>query len=194
MKKIITQEERVKLNKRNQLFMGIILMLLMIFSTIAFAFSNFERTNYQEKIKYNDMEFVKDSNGYWAFEINGNKFYSLYNPHEISSIKFSSDKKIEDYSNQPLYFVGEIGEGFSELYRVLSNYALRISNACLDKNCKENYPLKNCDSDNIIIIEEVKKDEEEIIINDKKCVFIKAKKENEGKYADAYLFSLLRIT
>ncbi|MEK6914194.1 MAG: hypothetical protein AABW83_00940 [Nanoarchaeota archaeon] len=197
MKKIINYEERKKIAKRNQLIVGILLIFLMIFSTIGFAFNFNGNENDTEKIKYKDIEFVRDVNGYWTFNFNSNKFYTLYNPQEVSDIQFSTSENIEKYNNKPLYFVGNVGDGFSELYRSLDNYALRISNACLDKECKENYPIKNCDSDNIIIIRNIIEIEDmnikEEIISEKNCVYITVKKENEAKYADAYLFSLLDI-
>lgn len=192
MKKIISYEEKERKTKINQIIIGLLLISLMIFSTIGFAFSfnnNDNRNN--EKIEYNGIEFVRDVNGYWNFELNGNKFYTLYNPEEISDIKISVNKKLEDYNNKPLYFVGDVGEGFSELYKFLSSYAIRIGNACLEKNCKYDYPIKSCDNDNIIIIEKVENDES--IIIQKNCVYIKTKDINEAKYADAYIFNLLGI-
>lgn len=192
MKKIISYEEKEKTTKRNQLIIGMLLIFLMIFSTVGFAFNFDLNKEDTEKIKYKNVEFVRDINsGYWSFDLNGNKFYTLYNPEEIAEIQISTNENIEKYKNKPLYFVGEVGEGFSELYRALSNYAFRIGNACLDKECKENYPIKNCDSDNIIIIEKVDVNEE--IVYEKNCVYIKAKDVNEARYADAYLFSLLGI-
>lgn len=191
MKKIISYEEKEKKTKINQIIIGLLLILLMIFSTIGFAFSFKEEKNNQEKIEYDNVEFIRDSSGYWMFELDGNKFYTVYNPQEISDIKISINKKIDDYNNKPLYFVGEVGEGFSELYRSLSNYAVRIGNACLENNCKNDYPIKSCDNDNIIIIEKVEK--EEGIIIQKNCVYIKTKDINEAKYADAYIFNLFGI-
>lgn len=191
MKKIISQEKKEKKTKINQTIIGLLLILLMIFSTIGFAFSFNQEENNQEKIEYNNIEFIRDSSGYWTFEADGNKFYTIYNPVEISDIKISTNKKIGDYNNKPLYFVGE---GFSELYKFLSNYAVRIGNACLDKNCKDDYPIKSCDNDNIIIIEEVLDvNGKEEIVEYKNCVYIKTKNINEAKYADAYIFNLLEI-
>ena len=198
MKRIISNEDRERVNRRNQLIVGIILILLMLFSTVGFAFSFGISGNAVEEIEYNGIEFSRDVNtGYWNFNVGNNDFFTVYNPEEVQDIKFVNHKTIQNYAGKPLYFIGEAGDGFAELYRAISNFALRIGGACLDEECKEDYPIKNCEIDNVIIIEEVIDNVEdnikEGITTKNNCVYIRAKPENLVKYADAYLFNLLGI-
>ena len=204
MKRIISNEDREKINRRNQLIVGIILILLMLFSTVGFAFSFGISGSAVEEIEYNGVEFSRDINaGYWNFNIDNNDFFTVYNPEEVQDIKFVNHKTIQNYAGKPLYFIGDAGDGFAELYRAISNFALRIGGACLDEECKEDYPIKDCEIDNVIIIEEIidlenvveseeSNIEEGITIEDN-CVYIRAKPENLVKYTDAYLFNLLDI-
>ena len=127
----------------------------------------------------------------------GNDFFTVYNPEEVQDIKFVNPKTIRNYAGKPLYFIGEAGDGFAELYRAISNFALRIGGACLDEGCEEDYPIKNCEIDNVIIInaaiENVEYKIEEAVTTQNNTDYIRAKPENLVKYADAYLFNLLGI-
>lgn len=192
MRKIITQEERDRKTRKNQIIVGLMLIGLMIFSTLGFAFSNNITTNNSQKVKYNSIEFTQES-GYWTFYLDDLQFATLYNPEEIKYISFNSFSKIQDYTGKPLYFVGEDGEHFSEIERNLANrFVSRINEACINnKECKGDFPVKDCSIDNIIIFKEAE-DKEEIYQEDK-CIFIISKGDNQGKYADAFLFKILGI-
>jgi len=200
MRKIISKEEKDKKTRRNQLIIGGILILIMIFGYGAISLNNKGDTTEEDRIKYNGIDFIKDNSGYWYFEIQGQQFIIINNPENISKINFLSILNLNDYSNKPLYFVGDIGEGSSEISRnLIDRFVLRIQQACLDeKECKGNFPIKNCSSDNIIIFKEIsgnetEDNETETMYQEENCVFIFAQYENQSKYADKFLFNLLGI-
>ena len=200
MKKIISNEDKEKTTKRNQLIMGLILILIMIFSSVGFAFSSKLTGNVVEEIEINGVDFSRDANtGYWTFKVNGNEFNTVYSPEEVADIEFVNSKTINDYARKPLYFLGEAGGDFAELYRALSQYTLRVGGACLDDKCEQDYPIKNCSVDNVVIIENIVGEDGEIskleegITTDDNCVYIRAKPENLIRYIDAYLFDLLGL-
>ena len=197
MRSIISNVDKEKVARRNKLIFGLFLILIMLFSTIGFAF-NFRLTgNVVEDLEYNGIEFLRDqSTGYWTFNLNGNDYFSVYSPEEVADISFLNFRSVNDYANKPVYFVGEAGDGFAEIYRVLTNYVSRVGGACLDEECEEDYPLKDCSVDNVIIIEEVLSTEEgavEGITSEGNCVYIRAKPENLVRYADVYMYDLLGI-
>ena len=101
MRKIITQEEKGKKIKRNQLILGIVLIGLMVLSSLSFAFINNTTSNINEKIEYKGIKFVTDENGYWNFNIQGTNFLTKYNPKETEDISFLNYKSINEYSNKP---------------------------------------------------------------------------------------------
>jgi len=194
MKALISQEVKDKKVKRNHLIMGLILILLMVFSTLGFAFGNRINSNSVEEIEYNGIKFVRNLNtGYWSFNIQGFDFITSYNPTETQDINFLNYQTINNYANKPLYFVGESGEHFSELDRNLRDrFVLRINAACLDDECEGDFPVKDCSQDNIIIVKEAV-DGEEKIYQEENCIYIIASYQNQVRYADAYLFDLLGI-
>ncbi len=195
MKKILSNEDRERVARRNQLIVGVVLILLMLFSTIGFAF-NFRLTgNVVEEIEHNGVEFARDPNtGYWVFNLNGNDYFAIYSPEEVADINFVTGKSVNNYANRPVYFVGEAGDGFAEIYRVLTNYVSRVGGACLDEECEEDYPLKDCNVDNVIVIEEVLDVEgQESITSEGNCVYIKAKPANLVRYSDAFVYDLLGL-
>jgi len=63
----------------------------------------------------------------------------------------------------------------------------KISFACLDENCTEDWPVKNCTS-NLIVIEESDKDS---VTEQENCVFISANDTIKG--ADTFLYRILGI-
>jgi len=201
MRKIISKQEKDKKTKRNQLIIGGALILIMIFSTLGYALSGRGDDKTKEnKIDYNGIEFIKDNSEYWYFKIQEQQFITRNNPEEISDINFLSYLTLNDYSNKPLYFVGDIGEGSSEIARnLIDRYVLRIQQACLDKeDCEGNFPIKNCSVDNLIIFKEIlnnktESKEMETMYQEENCVFIYSQYKNQTKYADKFLFSLLEI-
>jgi len=192
MRKILTQEKKDKKTRRNQLIIGAILIGVMIFGTLGYAFSGREDQN-AEKIDYNGVRFVKDSSEYWSFNIQGYDFITKYNPEEIENITFVSYSSINSYINKPLYIVSNFNEPNFEISRNLNTCVLRVQNACIPKdNCTGNLPIKNCSADNIVVIYE-SKNESESIYQEGNCVFIIADPINQIKYADAFLFKVLGV-
>jgi len=182
MRKIISKEDKEKKDKKNQLIIGSILMFILIFGTIGYAFNRDSNNGNNQNIEYNGIEFIKN-NGKWYFELN--KVYSTtYNPEEIN-ISFNIEKKLNDYKNKPLYLVGGNDEARYELLSNLNGIYSRYQDACLE-DCEEDFPIKNC-SDNIIIFQ---KGDNKIYQEDN-CVFIQG---DEIKSADAFLFKILDIT
>ena len=194
MRKIITQDAREKTTRRKQLIMGVVLIGLMVFSTLGFAFGNrISGNNNVEEVEYNGVKFVRESNGYWSFNVNGNDFLTLYNPEETLDIASLNYLTLNSYSNKPLYFVGEPGEVGSEIVRNLNPFIQRVSNACLPgDDCKGDFPVKDCKVDNVIIFREAV-DEDERIYQEENCVFMTASYQNQIRYADKFLFEILGI-
>ena len=194
MQRIITREEQAKKTKRNQLIIGIILILLMAMSTVGYALSSRETKSDNNKIKYNGIEFIKNSD-YWQFTTQGYNFITKYNPKETENVSVGFVyTKLKDYADEPLYFAGNFQEPIFELKRNIYPFALRIQDACMQGvNCSlESLPKKNCSSDNVIVLQE-SYDKKESIHQEDKCIFISANIENQTIYADAFLFKILGI-
>jgi len=191
MRKIITQEEIEKREKRNKITIGVILVVLMILSTLGYAFFSGESEPKTEKITYNGVEFFGQENGGWLFELQGVRFYTQYNPEETKNISSIIFRTPADYSGKTLFFIGE-GPGRREIeYNMEGKIVPRSQDGCIlsyEKNCANNTPIKNCSFDNVIII----KDSEEIkIIQEENCIFIESPYSEQARTADAFIFKIL---
>ncbi|MEK6935715.1 MAG: hypothetical protein AABW67_02925 [Nanoarchaeota archaeon] len=194
MRKIINQEQKDKKTHRNQLIIGLILIGLMLFSSVGYAFSERgDKTNTEDKLDYNGISFVK-TNGYWNFNLNGKAFITQYNPNEVKDINFLSYSSISDYIDKPLYFSSVFNEPIYEINRNINSFVLRVNNACMENNCSGNFPIKNCSLDNVIVIKALEENNSlEKIYQEKNCIFINAGIENQTRYADAFLFKILGV-
>jgi hypothetical protein len=194
MEKLMTREMKDKKKQRNQLIVGGILIALMLMSTAGYALSDKEGNSPGvKKVNYNGIDFLQDDSEYWNFKLNGYDFVTQYNPEDTKEIKNYNRKLLNDYSNEPLYFVGEANAGFSEIEMNLARFVLRIRPACMTSNCSGDYPIKSCSEDNLIIFEEANETFSEGILQDKNCIFIKTNELNQTKYADSFLFGVLGI-
>ena len=186
--------KRERKSKINALILGLLLIGLMVFSTVGFAFSG-RSDNSTEKsvIEYNNIEFIKEGD-YWRSNIQGQEFYTMYNPEEVRDINFLNFLTLQNYIQKPLYIVGDYPEPSSEVLRNLDSFILRFNQACLEEeNCLEDFPIKNCLKDNIIVFEEIKSGEGERALQEENCFFIKSSLANQTRYVDAYLFDLLGL-
>jgi hypothetical protein len=78
----------------------------------------------------------------------------------------------------------------SHIYLNFINIAERVQSACFgDGDCEENFPIKDC-TNNFIIISE---GEENKIEQDQNCVFIEARSGNELAVIDEFLLKTIGV-
>lgn len=196
MKKIRSIKEKKKSNdKRNQIIVGVLLVVLIVFSTLGYAFRNDEDES-RKRVVYNNIEFTSQGD-YWIANIGGKDYIFSYNPYETMRIN-SSLKDISNYYSQPLYvYPSETNDAILEIIRNLSpqfqrQYIVqRTQEACLtQEDCIGfDYPIKDC-MNNFIIVNESNTTS---ISQNTNCVFIGGKSEDMVKLADEFLFKILGI-
>ncbi len=205
MKKIMSRYERQRIKQRNKLmivFLGVVLIGLMVFSTFGYAFNGQDNDNSGGIIlEYNGIEF-QGGEGSWYFNYNGRNFNSFYNPLDVENISVPVTASVSDYQEKVLYFVGDNSEGMGEIGKNLANDVLRFADACLDEDdCEGDFPIKDCFQNNIMIFREpvVEGDlgdegyglEEERIYQEGNCIYVISEEGNQIMYADAVLFKIL---
>jgi len=185
MKRIKPKSSEAKKQKKNQIIIGVILIIVMfgsVFGVIVGSFGSKE----DSKVDYNGFEFIKQSNS-WILEVGDFDFIFKYNPYEVTEIK-TEVKYLNNYYGKPLYISSDNSDATYEIASNLDQITLRMQNACLNEtNCEENLPLKTC-GDNFIIIEEKNVTN---IIQDDNCVFIQGPQENLTMISDEFLFHIL---
>ncbi|MCK9596862.1 hypothetical protein M0R19_06755 [Candidatus Pacearchaeota archaeon] len=190
MRKIISKEKSEKKSKRNQMAIGLVLILIMFFSLLGYSFNRTEEGS-EGKIIYNGIEFLKEQ-GLWKAKIENLLFSFQYNPNEVNKIN-SILNPIENYYDKPLYIYSESSDAGTEIYRNLfyhNQIIERMQYACLEEEkCEENYPVKDC-TNNFIIIKEGENTE---VRQQDNCVFIEGKEEELIKLTDSFLFRIIGV-
>lgn len=199
MRKLSSRIDEEKKARRNRTIAGIILVGVMLFSTLGYAFRNNDDENVSN-LNINGFEFVRNGN-YWNLGINGRELIFRYNPYEVEEVN-SNLNEIRNYRDKPLYIYSENLEAESEIYRNLfynTGFVQRVQNACpgnlnvsldFEVECEEELPFKTCE-DNFILIAE---GESESITQEENCVFIRGAQENLTKVTDEFLFKILDIS
>lgn len=193
MRKITSKEKERKKQKRNQLIIGAILVILMFTSVFGIIVNSFNsKDNNSEKIEYNGYTFIQ-SGGLWEVKYNDQKLAFSYLPEQTpSTISIDSElKSLQNYYSQPLYIYSEDYYSTSEIYNALNPFVSRVQFACesIESCDSEDYPIKDC-SDNFILVKEA--DDLKITQNEK-CVYIEGPIEDLRGITDEFLFRVLGI-
>ncbi|MCK5624697.1 hypothetical protein KAI04_02555 [Candidatus Pacearchaeota archaeon] len=188
MKRLKAKSSEAKKQKKNQIIIGVILIIVMFGSVFGVIVGSFGAEKSIDKIKYNGFEFIKQSN-FWVLELGNFNFIFTYNPNEVQEIE-TEVNFLNNYYDKPLYISSENSGATSEIVSNLNQIVLRMQNACFDENdCEGDLPLKTCE-DNFIIIEEKNQTN---IIQEENCVFIQGPQENLTQISDEFLFNILGV-
>ncbi|MFH1521778.1 MAG: hypothetical protein ABIF18_02355 [archaeon] len=184
LRKIKTQAEIDKKKRRNQFFIGVIMIGLLVVSTLGYSLISSD-TNEDSKKNEFGIEFFRE-NGLWIAIIDEEVFRFQNLPSEISDIDVNVSLDLEKYSGQPLYFVNP-NVGASEILNNIGSYILRYQEACLtNESCGNDIPAKSCEN-NLIIFEI---GNETKVYQNESCIFI----VGDGiKGADAFLYKVLGV-
>jgi len=196
MRKIETKNTLDKKKKRNQMILGLGLIILMGLSVLGYSFMDQTDNEDIEKIDYNGIIFTPNS-GYWFFTKDDSNFRTVYNPYDTENLSINIDLILSDYSEKQLYFAGYSGEAYTEIVGNFYQFLPKLpqKDVCLSGyniTCSDDAPIKNCSEHNVIIVTEPENNQENIY-QEGTCIFINADYINQTKYADAFIFSVLEI-
>lgn len=193
MKKIASREEKEKSEGRKRMIIVIIVGIIMVLSTLGYSFMSFGRGGEQggkTKASYGGTDFWLDEYG-WNFEVQGLKFLTQYLPEDTENISASIFINAQDYYGKPLYFsYDSLQEGVREIESNLNDLVARMQYACLEENCSQ-YAIKNCTSDNIIIIKQ--EENETFISQEGNCVIISAQLDEVVRASDRFLYKMFGL-
>lgn len=201
MRKIVSAREVEKRNKRNQLIVGIILVSLLLFSVLGYAFQGRDNSNDSSeneenngKFTYNGFEFTYQ-NGFWAADYLDSFLLFSYSPTDGQMIGFQEmNKSLEEYSNKTVYIYSNNLNNIAaetELKMNLLAITKDITKVCLEgEDCQDlSLPVKTCE-DNVIVIKE---SSEQKLSYDNNCVIISGEQESLIRLVDEFLFKLFKI-
>lgn len=188
LRKIKSQEEIDRKNKRNQRIIVLVMIFLIGFSILGYAImSREDSTKGTDSVQYGGLEFV-NSNDFWVTTINGKVFYFSNLPDFIKNISIEGNYSMEEYSNNVLYFINLNPQSSTVVY-ALQDVVLRMQEACIvDLNCtNKEFPIKNCSEDSIIVFKEALINK---VYRQERCVFIEG---DLSSGSDRFVYRLLNI-
>jgi len=181
MRKIETAEELDRKKKRNARVGSIIMLLILVVSSLGYAFMSSDSDTGSQKKGSNGVYASGDR---WALDISGGSLFFSNPPENVSDIVVDTNLTLEDYYQKPLYIVSEDGLFGNEISFNLGRYASRIQNACYG-NCTYDYPEKDC-NENLIVHTESSGNR---VYQMQNCIFV----DGDLKVLDAFLYKLFGV-
>lgn len=195
MKKTLSKRERKKAEQKKQLIVGLILVSLMVFSTIAYSLSSrdSDKTT-QTKFMYKGVLFFEQ--GEYFIATDGNFQLLIFNdPRENKFLQEElPEVSIDNFFNFPLYLDSEyylLNSAIAENLGPNTNgVSSRVQLACIDEeDCAEELPIKNC-QENIIVIRESNASK---ITKEENCIFISGNIDELPSLVDTFIQTLFGI-
>ena len=183
MKKIISKEDLEKKKSRSKMIGGVILIALLLFSSLGYAFysSSGSQSSYDDN-QDNGIEQGSFVNGRWYYLVSGNDHLFQTYLELARKSEVNLDKSVNDFSGA--LYVDADETSFAEIKGNLGYYIGNIRRACYG-GCDEDYPEKTC-SDNLIVVSE---SENERVYEEENCIFI----EGSMNSVDAFLYKILGL-
>ena len=181
MRKIKTQGELEKKNKRNIAIMSILMLFLLVVSSIGFAFISGPGLGSNEQ----DVQNQEDISPYdkISFQYQGVNINLLSSYKDIENISVDNSVSTAPYLGNILYVDAKNIGILQEISSTLGRFSSRVQEVCYG-NCKENWPEKNC-TENLIVWKE---SSENKVYKEENCVFI----EGDIRAADAFIYKLFK--
>jgi len=116
-------------------------------------------------------------------------------PKDTENISVQISKTVDEYYQKPVYFgvnsKSDIAStGNNEILRNIYSFVERSDFSCLDENCTEDKPIKDCSVNNVIIFKE---SNESVIKSEDNCIFLYSLTDEQERTADAFLFKILGL-
>ena len=187
MKRIETESEREKRKHRNNLIVGIVLIVLIGFSSLGYAIMSKTESQVTKPVKYGNLEFTM-SNDMWVSVINSKAYYFSNLPEEVENVSVSGEIKLDDFYGKPVYYVN-LNSAANTLNYLLNEVSERMQEACLvNESCSnEELPVKTCE-DNVIIFYPDKSETKIYKIDN--CIFLEG---NSFQAIDKLIYRMLNI-
>ncbi|MEX0932539.1 MAG: hypothetical protein WDZ77_00350 [Candidatus Pacearchaeota archaeon] len=196
MRKLISKEAEAKKKKKNQITVGVVLIFLMLFSTLGYAFQfigDNDGTGIlpdSETFNYNGFEF-REQSGFFILSKDGKNFIFRNHPANVPNFNLELNS-FESYLDRPLYINSESPGASSEIRTNLIQFVDGLKEGCFKDNCKEEFEKITCE-DNFIQIR-INENGENLMTKEGNCVFIEGKEEDLDLLADSFLFEIIGVS
>jgi hypothetical protein len=175
LRKIESSEEMERKRKRNTLFLSIVMISILVFSTAGY----FSFRGDDSDSTSGNVQNMGDS---WIFKYGEQTIKLSYSPEDVKNITLFINDDISSYSGKTVYIASESDAGLYEIYPAMSGFAGRVQEACYG-NCTKDLPEKNC-NETMIVIKPANLTE--MVYQRDSCIFI----EGDLKAVDAFLYKI----
>ena len=179
MRQIGSQETEAQSRKKSSQIFSIILLALLVFSTLGYAFFSNPDTGSQTQTS-TGSEVQQISAGQWAFNFGTSQIILTTSPDEAKNISLIDKPNLADFTQQVVY-IDASDVIASTIGNAISPYTARIQQACYG-SCTRDLPEHNC-NDTMIIW---KNSDKQQIYKQDKCYFI----DGDKRAVDAFLYSI----
>jgi len=191
-RKLETQKDIEKKRKRNNLVIGVV-MIVVLFGSIFGTFLNlFGSSSEAEALNYRGLPLTQQGNMF-VLTVGEKMFYFMSNPNEVAQEMYDINitSTIQSYLSRPLYIDSLDYGAAQEIAQNMQGYPERLANGCIDEeDCvSEVTPIKTCE-DNIIIVRESISNK---VYQEENCIYIEATNEDMIKVTDAFLLKTLGL-
>lgn len=197
MRKIKTMADVERVQRRNNIILGLVMIFLLTASTAGYSLMSADSEE-ESVVSEEGFDFVRE-NGMWKLVIGEDVFGFRNLPSEVADVSVDISAELGMYNGKAVYFVNP-GEGVSEILSNIGDYVLRYQETCLGEvvslennsfvvprgECEGDLPVKDC-SNNIIVFEV---GNETMVYGEGNCVFITG---DVLRGSDAFLYKLLGI-
>lgn len=184
MRRILTREELALKDKRRNWVMSVIILLIMVGSTVGFAFV-FKSDNSNNSAKTIPGKLISYGNK-WVAEVEGQQFVFSSSPESTNSTEVVLLSTISQFSGKPLYIDTKSQNMYLEIDSTIGRYAERVQEACYSSCENSTLAEKTC-ADNLIVIKPAQKNK---VYQNQSCVFI----EGDIRAVDAFLYKLFDLS
>jgi hypothetical protein len=175
LRKIESSEERERKRKRNTLFLSIVMIAILVFSTAGYFAFKGDSTQ-------SNTQGVQNMGDSWVFKYGEQTIRMSNPPEDVKNITVFINDDISSYSGKTVYIASENDAGSYEVYSALLNNVGRVQSACYGK-CTKDLPEKEC-NETMIVIKPA--NVTEMVYQKDNCVFI----EGDLKAVDAFLYKI----
>jgi len=134
LRKIRTKEEIKKKDKQNQIIIGVVMVGILVLSTAGFSLLSADNSNERVTVTDSGFEFYSEG-GYWTLDVGGQLYRFYYLPSQVVNVTLEGTFKLADYTNKPLYFVGEITDAIVTIPCIVNSLHISATRViCLSRS------------------------------------------------------------
>ncbi len=178
MKRIGNESSREEGQKRKQVILGVLLVLLMFGSVLGYALSLIGSKDSVGSTNLEDSSHIVNANGV--------QFSFIHSTNETRQVPIEGSFSGQDYVNKPVYIAASDIAVFQQIAAAASTQAERVQQACYGACEDQSLPEKTC-ADVLIVWTPSKTNR--VYVNDS-CVFI----DGDSLAVEAFLYRFFGIS